>query len=213
MNHIKISAIVCAAGLSSRMAPKNKLLLPFGRLTILEHTLDQLIQSQVNEVIVVLGHDYAGTSGALQEVKNLLKIIYNENYRSGQTSTIRKGLNLMNPDHQAFMICLADMPLLTTIHYDLLIDHYKKALANDSKAISRPLNNGDPGHPVIMSGDHRLAVDRCKDREGCRTVIQDQKLHFYPYVSSDESYYLDADTEGAYKLLLKKSHIDISELQ
>ena len=50
-----VSAIVLAAGVSKRMgAPK--LSLRFGGSTILELTIDNLLNSMVDEVIVVLGH-------------------------------------------------------------------------------------------------------------------------------------------------------------
>ena len=55
---LRASAIVLAAGKSSRM-DKNKLLLEIRGRTILDHILDALKESDINEIIVVLGNDPA----------------------------------------------------------------------------------------------------------------------------------------------------------
>ena len=51
-----ISAIVLAAGEAKRMG-RIKLLFPWEGKTILEHVLDNLSQSHVNEVILILGYE------------------------------------------------------------------------------------------------------------------------------------------------------------
>ena len=50
-----VSAILLAAGEARRMG-KLKQLMPLGKTTIVEQTIDNLLASRVNEVIVVLGH-------------------------------------------------------------------------------------------------------------------------------------------------------------
>ena len=74
-----ISAIVLAAGLSTRMGKENKLLLPFGNKTLIEHQVHVLLQTKVSEVIVVVGHEAGLLIDVLKEkpirlVKNLLSI-------------------------------------------------------------------------------------------------------------------------------------------
>ena len=49
-----ISAILLAAGEAKRMG-KPKQLMPLGEKSILEHSLDNLLASRVNEIIVVVG--------------------------------------------------------------------------------------------------------------------------------------------------------------
>ena len=52
-----ISAILLAAGQSKRMKGKNKLLLKYKRKTLINHVLKSLIESKVNKIIIVLGHE------------------------------------------------------------------------------------------------------------------------------------------------------------
>ena len=75
---VKISCIVLAAGLSSRMSKKNKLLLKFNNSTILEKTLNNIIQSDIYKLYVIIG-------SKRKEFENLLKklnvsYIYNIKY-------------------------------------------------------------------------------------------------------------------------------------
>ena len=52
----EVSAIILAAGTSSRMgSPKQ--LLPLGSKTLLEHTLETVRASAVREIVVVLGSE------------------------------------------------------------------------------------------------------------------------------------------------------------
>jgi len=51
---VMVSAILLAAGEGKRMG-RPKLLMPFGRYTVLEQTIDNLLSSNVDEVVVVLG--------------------------------------------------------------------------------------------------------------------------------------------------------------
>ena len=51
-----VSAVVLAAGLSTRMG-RNKLLLTFRDKPLVVHAVDTLLASKVGEIIVVLGHE------------------------------------------------------------------------------------------------------------------------------------------------------------
>jgi molybdenum cofactor cytidylyltransferase len=81
-----ISAVVLAAGESKRMG-RPKLLMPLGRSTILRHTIDNLLNSRVSEVVVVVGYK------ADEVVKTIagrpVKIVINPAYRQGMSTSIR----------------------------------------------------------------------------------------------------------------------------
>jgi CTP:molybdopterin cytidylyltransferase MocA len=60
-----LSTIVLAAGLSRRMGKANKLLLPIQGATLLETTLDNILNARVGETLVVVGHEAAEVVTAL----------------------------------------------------------------------------------------------------------------------------------------------------
>ena len=142
-----ISAIILAAGMSKRMKQGNKLLLKYNHFSILENTLKNLSRSKINEILVVLGHDSKNVEKALKNYD--CKIILNRAYIIGMSSSIIKGLELLNPISKGVMICLGDMPNVKTETYDTLIKTF-----NDIKAerkIILPIFNNQRGNPIILS--------------------------------------------------------------
>ena len=80
---LRASAVVLAAGKSSRMG-KNKLLLEIMGRTILEHILDALKASDINEIIVVLGNDPIAIRSITES--HGVKTVLNAEYEKGMTS-------------------------------------------------------------------------------------------------------------------------------
>ena len=117
-----ISAIILAAGLSKRMKLGNKLLLEKNNVPIIKTTLERVAASKVNEIIVVLGKDSSLIKNKVNDKR--VKCITNKDYRSGISSSIKKGLKKVNKDNIGAMICLADMPLIKTSTYNQIIHSY-----------------------------------------------------------------------------------------
>ena len=109
-----ISAIVLAAGEARRMG-QVKLLLPWKGRTILEHVLGNLLQSRVDEVILVLGHEADRFLGKISEPK--IKIVLNPAYGEGMSSSLRKGLMVMGEKAEAFLVVLGDQPGIQPVSY------------------------------------------------------------------------------------------------
>jgi molybdenum cofactor cytidylyltransferase len=55
----RITAIMLAAGQSTRMDARNKLLLEVGGRPMVRHVAETLLASRVDAVIAVLGHEHA----------------------------------------------------------------------------------------------------------------------------------------------------------
>ena len=89
-----VSGILLAAG-ESRRAGALKQLLPFGSSTIIEEALGCLLQGEVEEVVVVLGHEAPRIRRHLEDVlkeeSGRLRIAVNEGYREGMLSSIWRG--------------------------------------------------------------------------------------------------------------------------
>lgn len=66
-----ISAVILAAGLASRMG-QQKLLLKLGEKSILEHTVENVLTSNTEEIIVVLGSEHEEIARALVKYPALL---------------------------------------------------------------------------------------------------------------------------------------------
>jgi len=116
-----ISAILLAAGESKRMG-KPKQLMPLGGTTILEQTIDNSLNSEVDEVIVVLG-------AIAEETKKIVaarpvKTVVNPNYQQGMSTSIIAGLNMVDSRARAVMIALGDQPFIDSQTLNRLIDEF-----------------------------------------------------------------------------------------
>jgi molybdenum cofactor cytidylyltransferase len=172
-----VTAIFLAAGLSSRMGGTNKLLLEWKGRSLVEYTLRQLITSNVDEVVLVLGRD-ADLIRNLVGADPKLKIVQNYKYESGMTSSIQEGLN--NAKGDAYMICLADMPFLSPLDYNVLIDGYSNRI-NMNKDIILPQFQGRRGNPVIFHSCYKEAILNHSETNGCSKIVKqhsDRVIHF-----------------------------------
>src|SRR3990170_9111537 len=100
---LRSAAVVLAAGKSQRMG-RNKLLLEVSGRTLLDHVLDALERSGVDEIFVVLGHKPEELKPIVEFHK--AKVITNFNYEEGMTSSIKAGLRDVKAD--AAFIVLGD---------------------------------------------------------------------------------------------------------
>ena len=76
--------------------------------TILQEVLENLLHSQLDEVILVLGHE---ADRILDQVDTRrVKVVINKNYREGMITSIQQGLTALNEKVEAFFIVLADQP-------------------------------------------------------------------------------------------------------
>ncbi|KZX11911.1 nucleotidyltransferase family protein [Methanobrevibacter filiformis] len=127
-----ISAIITAAGKSSRMVKdqinknipqKNKLLLElngYNDYTILDLTIENVLNSGVNECIVVLGHY---SSEVINNVVNLnkdnVKVVKNENVDVGLARSLLNGIQ--KTSSEVVLCCAGDQPTVLTPTYNNII--------------------------------------------------------------------------------------------
>ena len=192
---ILVSAILMAAGESKRMG-KPKQLMPFGRSTILEQTVDNLLSSEITEIIVVVGYK------AEEMIKTIasrpVKIALNPMYQLGMSTSIVTGLNLINAKTQAVMLALADQPLVDSKTINQLIEEFY----NHNKGIAVPAYQGKRGHPVIFSIKYKKELlVLTGDIRGQRVTNHDPDDILEVSVDS-ESINIDIDNINDYQSLL-----------
>ena len=96
-----VSAILLAAGSSTRMGGVNKLLLPWKNSTVIAHTIQQLLTSGAGEVIVVTGYQHEEVIKAISEFP--VAVVHNPLHESGMTGSIQAGVAVAAGD--SFMTC------------------------------------------------------------------------------------------------------------
>ncbi len=142
-----------------------KLLMSLGQRPILLRTVDNYLNSKVDEVIVVLGHK-------ADEMKRLIsdrpvKIAVNPDYEEGMSTSIVAGLGLIHAKSQAVMLALADQPFIDPPAIDCLV----AALSHHKKGIIVPVQEGKRGHPVIFRIKYRPELLELKGDVGGREIV------------------------------------------
>jgi molybdenum cofactor cytidylyltransferase len=117
-----ISAVVLAAGLSTRMG-KHKLLLPLGGEPLIRRVVKAVGDAGFDEVLVVVGHDAEQVLDALSGLP--IRQAFNPDFATGMGSSFRAAvLNL--PDSEAAMFALADQPFVTSLEYRKVLETYRQ---------------------------------------------------------------------------------------
>jgi molybdenum cofactor cytidylyltransferase len=163
-----ISAIVLAAGQSRRMGGQ-KVLLPYGEVTVIEHIVHTLEEAGADEIIAVVGHDADRVAAALQNTA--ARIVLNPDYQSGMLSSARCGIRAVFTRARAFLIALGDQPSIRCEVVRALIQEFKN-LPEDSQAILVPTCDGRRGHPMIVFRHFRDPILTRFDDVGLRGLLQ-----------------------------------------
>jgi molybdenum cofactor cytidylyltransferase len=192
-----ISGVLLAAGESRRMG-KNKLLLPYGNRTVIEESVFQLSRSDVDEVVVITGYQHDKVKIKIENrFKDEIKIVYNENYRSGRSESIRCAVNGLDEKFDAVLFMVADKPSVKTVLINRAITKYKK----DTPLLLYVRTPGGRGHPVIFSrkifGD---LLDLAGEPAG--DIIFD-KYSDNTLVIDDDKDQIDIDTPEDYRRILE----------
>jgi len=140
-----IAAIVLAAGQSKRMG-QPKMLLPWGRTTVLGQVIETLQRVPVPDIVVVTG-------GEREKVEHLLepygvRTIYNEAFAQGEMlSSLQCGLRAQRPQVQAALVCLGDQPQMEADTVRLLCEAYRSRLVG----LIVPSYQRRRGHPWLVA--------------------------------------------------------------
>jgi molybdenum cofactor cytidylyltransferase len=183
-----ISAVVLAAGASTRMGSQ-KLLLPIAGEPLVRRTVRQVSEAGFDDVLVVAGCEHEAVLAALEGLA--CRRAVNLEYESGMGSSFRAAVAEL-AGSEAAMFALADQPLVTANEYRQLLD----ARREGSGAIVS-VRYGDVTAPPHLF-DREFFPELAQLEHGARPVLQRHRdrtaiLHFPPELL------LDVDTPEDYE--------------
>jgi molybdenum cofactor cytidylyltransferase len=190
---LMISAILLAAGESKRMG-RPKLLLTWGDCTIIEKSVDTLLASKIDELIVVLGYQ---AQAALKRLRaRRLKAIINRQYRMGMSTSIQRGLGQVSSKSEAILIALADQPFIETDLINYLIDIYR----GNPHRIVLPSYAGKRGHPVIFNRSrYQEEMNNLTGDIGCKPILDRHPEDILEVEVESEGVLADIDSWDEYR--------------
>jgi molybdenum cofactor cytidylyltransferase len=202
MKAVSVSAIVLAAGTSSRVGKRNKLLLPFRARLVIQHTLYQLAQLPLGEIILVTGHEAEKVADAVMTFQ--VRVVYNDDFQEGMTSSIQRGVEAADPEY-GLLICLGDMPLIAVQTYRMILE----AVEPGKRQIVRPTFQGEIGHPLYFSRHFREEILKHDQPEGCRDIVLKHASDLRSVPVGDPNVCRDIDTMRDYFRLLSDAGRDL----
>ncbi|MBN2591400.1 MAG: nucleotidyltransferase family protein [Sedimentisphaerales bacterium] len=187
-----ICGIILAAGFSSRMGSQ-KLLLPFGKTTVISHITNQLINSKVTKTYVVVGHQAEQVTEELSDKPVI--IINNPEYKTGMLSSVRAGIRDLPQDCKQILIALGDHPSITTSFINELIQIFSQT----DKKIIVPKYGDKRGHPILFSSIFSDEILTNYDDIGLRGLLRTHDSDIYEMNVSDCSVVSDMDYPEDYQ--------------
>jgi molybdenum cofactor cytidylyltransferase len=192
-----ISALLLAAGESRRMGDF-KQLLRLDDKSFVEHCVDNLLASRVGEIIVVTGHRESEVQHAIGDRPVIFA--YNTEYKSGMTSSIKRGMYAISESSNACVLALVDQPRIDPHVVNRIIDTYEKA----HPLIVIPTYRGQNGHPILLDLTLKKEVLNMDPSKGLREVVHAHPAETARVEVSDQRVLEDCDLPEDYERILKQ---------
>lgn len=187
-----LTAIVLAAGRSTRMQERNKLLLPWGEKRIVQAVVETLLEVPLAEVVVVTGHQCAEVEEVLQDYP--LRLVHNADYAEGLSTSIRAGVEVAAAS-SGYLFALGDMPRLKGETVVQLCDVFSE----HEDAIVVPAVSGQRGNPVVFASCYREELLHLEGDRGAKPLLQKYADRVVQVEVEDQGIFVDVDTPEAYQ--------------
>ena len=188
-----ISAIILAAGQSKRMG-QPKMLLPWGKSTVIEQVITTFLNAGIEDVIVVTG-------GAREQVEGIIspypvRKIHNREHAVGEMlSSLQCALSVMPKLAQATLIALGDQPHIRVEIVRLICEAYLES----QSGLIVPSFQMRRGHPWLVARPLWNEILELKTPESPRDFLNRHADDIH-YVNVDApSVLADLDTPEDYR--------------
>ena len=185
-----IAALVLAAGRSSRMGPRHKLLVTdrAGK-PMLARVVDNLLATPLRPVVVVLGHRAPEMEAALGA--RPAERVVAPDWDTGLAASLRAGVAALPAHTRAVVVCLGDMPLVTAQVTARLIEAYDP---DEGRLIAAPSFNGKLGNPVLWDRRFFAEMMALTGDRGARALLDRYAEHLAIVPLDDDAVLRDIDT-------------------
>jgi len=194
----RIAAIVLAAGLSSRLAPHNKLLtlMPDQR-ALIAHTVSRVIASSAEMVITVTGFQAERIKAGLAQIPT--DFAHADNFAEGLAASLRTGIKNLPANIDAALIILGDMPLVEIPLLNALIAAYDPLAGSD---IVLPVWQGQQGNPRLWGRRYFDKIMSLEGDAGAARLLADHPERIKKIAAPSDAVLRDFDTQTALDTLL-----------
>jgi molybdenum cofactor cytidylyltransferase len=183
---MRIASIVLAAGRSSRMGPRNKLLESIGGEPMVRRVAAVANGSGAKPVIVVTGYEAAEVGAALHGLG--VTVILNLEYADGLSTSLRAGVSALPTGIDGALILLGDMPEVE----DSVLRALMAAFTRGS-AICIPVRHGRKGNPVLWGSRYFPEMMELTGDAGAKPLMARHQAQLIEVEVATDSIFRDVD--------------------
>lgn len=188
-----LTAIILAAGGSTRMGSEHKLLLPFQGKPLIAHVARTVTEAAFGEVLVVTGARRADLQAVLVGLP--VRMVHNPRWAAGMGTSLAAGVARAPEGALGYAVFLGDMPLLRPTTLVRLV----QAFCQDPTAPLVPMYQGQRGHPVFFPAAARPRLLALEGDTGARATLQAHAPPPRSFPIDDPGVLQDIDTPQDYR--------------
>lgn len=193
---MKINGLILAAGMSSRMGDF-KPLMKINNKSIIEQTIDSMLNSGVNYVTVVLGYRGEEIESMLRNngyLDSCVKVVYNKYYENTEMLDSVK-IGIKNIDEcDAFYLLPGDMPAIKKNTFIKV----REAMMESKGKVVFPTIEGYKKHPPLISKEFINNILEFNSEGGLRELWKEFNEDIIYIKVDDIGCTLDADTKSQF---------------
>lgn len=193
-----ISAIVLAAGASTRMG-QQKLLLDLKEKPVLQWVLEAALSSELFEVLCVV-REFEPIRQKISLAHDRLRWVINPEADHGQSTSIIAGLRAISPASQGALFMVGDQPLVTDELINALVHLFEK----EPPLIAALTFNGQARNPVLFHRDLFTELLALTGDRGGRSLIEKYREKAVFLEWKEEEPFLDMDVWEDYQRLIRR---------
>lgn len=178
-----------AAGSSQRLGTP-KQLLQVGNDFLINHMIHTIRAGGIEDLNVILGYEFEKIRKAIHD--KAVRIIRNEFWEQGISSSVRAGLGKMDPEANEVIMFVVDQPFLTTELVNLFISHYR----THHPDIMATRVGKQLCHPVLFTRKYFAELKDLHGDTGGKQLFQRHVVDFFDW--NDQRLAVDLDTQVDY---------------
>jgi molybdenum cofactor cytidylyltransferase len=125
-------------------------------------------------------------------------LVHNPRYADGLSTSLARGLKALAPEVDAALVCLGDMPRVTSAHIKRLVEAFNPL---EGRAVCVPTWAGKRGHPILWARRFFDEMSEIKGDVGARHLLGEYAELLCEIPMDDDGVLLDVDSPGALRRL------------
>ncbi|MET0314196.1 MAG: nucleotidyltransferase family protein, partial [Hansschlegelia sp.] len=188
----KVSAIVLAAGRSTRMGGPNKLLETVGGRPLVRSAVEAAFAAGLKDVVVVTGHQRSAVQATLSGLD--VRFVDNPRFADGLSTSLKAGLAALPSAADGALVLLGDMPRVGARLVARLVEAFDPSAGAHLVA---PTRGGRRGNPVLWGRRFFEALGEVEGDVGGRHLIEENLGSLREVAADDDGSLIDVDTPEA----------------